>query len=165
VSTSIFKHDITGASIGSSSQAQENSPYIYPTVFRTTHLTGGKPPMGGFRSTSTTATKGINNKNISSSFDNIDPLTGKRRYTRRKKFSYERRDTYEDFNYSGAESDIEVDKQPTKFHLSDNGIWRPTDDLRLIVNLQAVHAFIYSTNYLFQVLMNLMHNVILFFAV
>lgn len=131
MSTSIFKHDITGASVALSTQAQENSPYVYPTAIRTSQLSGGKPPMSGFRKP---YSKGYKKE---STFDNIDPLTGKRRYTRRKKLmGDDRRDTFEDFS---GESDVDTsEKAPTKFHLSDNGIWRPTDDLRLIVNLQAV---------------------------
>lgn len=136
MSTSIFKHDILSATgiVSVSHQVQENSPWIYPSVIRTSQVaSGGKPPMAGFRKPYSKGYK----REKESLIDNIDPLTGKRRYTRRKKLGNERRDTFDDFS---GESEPDGDKL-IKFHLSDNGVWRPTDDLRLMVNMRVVSIF------------------------
>lgn len=132
MSTSIFKHDISG--VPGTIPPSEDSPYIYPTAIRTSQLSGGKPPLSGFRRPYSKDSKGKGFKK--DSFDNIDPLTGKRRYTKRKKGD-NRRETLTEDNSGDSEPEAEPDK-PIKFHLSDNGIWRPTDDLRLIVNMEAV---------------------------
>jgi len=63
--------------------------------------------------------------------DSADPLTGKRKYMRRKKYGFDKRSYYRE--------DIEQNDQSVQSqHLSDKGIWRPTDDLRLIINTIAV---------------------------
>jgi len=100
----------------------------------------GKPPLGvapAFvssgrgRKKGSLGSKNIGGKtNIKKAINNIDPLTGKRRYTRKKRFTMDNKKlVYR--RYSSPERK----KTP---RLSDKGIWKPTDDLRLIANVLMV---------------------------
>jgi len=118
-SSSIFKHD--GFS-PVSNLSDDSSQWIYPSPFRISHTSGGKPPMVHHH-------KPYSKSQQKKGIVNIDPLTGKRRYTKRKKIGLEKKQKGVHF---------EMDDGRPRQHLSDNGVWRPTDDLRLIVNTIAV---------------------------